>query len=88
MDLVAQVLTNIQFAINEIQDKITTESIKTLDECHKHYLAGLSDALGIISYYANKDLTVGNTYYAVMPQDEATNKVVKMRLYKITQKKI
>ena len=46
----------------------------------------MSDALGIIADYANKDLTVGNTYYVVMPQDEATNKVVKMRLYKITQK--
>ena len=86
MDLVAQVLTNIQFAIKAIQDKITTESVRTLDECHEHYLAGLSDALGIIADYANKDLVVGNTYYVVMPQDEATNKVVQMRLYKITQK--
>lgn len=87
MALVAQVLTNIQFAIKEIQDKITTESARTLDECHEHYLAGLSDALGIIADYANKDLVVGNTYYVVMPQDEATNKVVQMRLYKITQKR-
>lgn len=86
VDLVAQVLTNIQFAIKAIQDKITTESVRTLDECHEHYLAGLSDALGIIADYANKDLVVGNTYYVVMPQDEATNKVVQMRLYKITQK--
>ena len=85
-DLVVQVLTNIQAAIKEIQEKITTESAGTLDECHEHYLAGLSDALGIIADCANKDLTVGNTYYVVMPQDEATNKVVKMRLYKITQK--
>jgi hypothetical protein len=81
------VLTNIQAAIKEIQEKITTESAGTLDECHEHYLAGLSDALGIIADCANKDLTVGNTYYVIMPLDSATNQIIKMRLYKITQKR-
>ena len=87
VDLVVQVLTNIHTAIKTIQDKITTESSKTLDDCHEHYLAGLSDALEIVKDCANNDLVVGNTYYVVMPQDEATNTIVKMRLYKITQKR-
>lgn len=87
MDLVVQVLTNIHTAIKTIQDKITAESSKTLDDCHEHYLAGLSDALEIVKDCANNDLVVGNTYYVVMPQDEATNTIVKMRLYKITQKR-
>ena len=86
VDLVVQVLTNIHTAIKTIQDKITAESSKTLDDCHEHYLAGLSDALEIVKDCANNDLVVGNTYYVVMPQDEATNTIVKMRLYKITQK--
>lgn len=85
--LVVQVLTNIQLAIQQINNRIITEKLNILSEYHEHYIAGLSDALEIITNCANNDLTVGNIYYVVMPQDEATNKIVKMRLYKITQKR-
>lgn len=52
----------------------------------EYYVAGLSDALNIITDCLNKQLMVGSEYYVIMPEDTTTNKVVKMRLYKITQK--
>lgn len=57
------------------------------DNCQEHYVAGLSDALGIIKNHMKDELTVGNTYYVIMPLDSATNQIIKMRLYKITQKR-
>ena len=57
------------------------------DDCQGHYVAGLSDALGIIKNHMKDELTVGNTYYVIMPLDSATNQIIKMRLYKITQKR-
>lgn len=57
------------------------------DDCQEHYVAGLSDALGIIKNHMKDELTVGNTYYVIMPLDSATNQIIKMRLYKITQKR-
>ena len=86
MDLVVQVLTNIQAAIKEIQEKISLEMAGNLNDCQEHYVAGLSDALGIIIEHLKDELEVGKSYYVIMPEDEATNKIVKMRLYKITQK--
>lgn len=57
------------------------------DDCQEYYVAGLSDALGIIKNHMKDELTVGNTYYVIMPLDSATNQIIKMRLYKITQKR-
>lgn len=57
-----------------------------LNECQEHYVAGLSDALGIITEHLKNELEVGKSYYIIMPEDETTNKIIKMRLYKITQK--
>lgn len=57
------------------------------DDCQEHYVARLSDALGIIKNHMKDELTVGNTYYVIMPLDSATNQIIKMRLYKITQKR-
>ena len=57
------------------------------DDCQEHYVTGLSDALGIIKNHMKDELTVGNTYYVIMPLDSATNQIIKMRLYKITQKR-
>lgn len=88
VDSVAQVQTNnINPAIKELQDKITLEMAGVKDNYQEHYVAGLSDALGIIMNHLNKQLTVGSEYYVVMPEDDITNKIVKMRLYKITQKR-
>ena len=58
-----------------------------MNENQEHYVAGLSDALGIITQHLNEQLTVGTEYYVIMPEDSTTNKIVKMRLYKITQKR-
>ena len=85
-DLVAQVQTNLHPAIKELQEKISLEMAGNLNDCQEHYVAGLSDALGIIMNHIKDELEVGKTYYIVMPEDEANNKIVKMRLYKITQK--
>ena len=85
-DLVAQVQTNLHPAIKELQEKINLEMAGIKDEYQEHYVAGLSDALGIITTYLKDELEVGKVYYVIMPEDETTNKVVKMRLYKITQK--
>lgn len=86
-DLVVPVQTNnINPAIKELQDKITLEMAGIKDDNQEHYVTGLSDALGIIMHHLNEQLTVGSEYYVVMPEDAVTNKVVKMRLYKITQK--
>lgn len=74
-------------AIKELQNKITREMAGIKDEYQEHYVAGLSDALGIIMKHLSKQLTVGSEYYVVMPKDDITNQVVKMRLYKITQKR-
>jgi len=87
-DLVAQVQNNnINPAIKELQDKITLEMAGIMNENQEHYVAGLSDALGIITQHLNEQLTVGTEYYVIMPEDSTTNKIVKMRLYKITQKR-
>ena len=77
----------INSAINELQEKIQLEMAGTKDDCQEHYVAGLSDALGIIKNHMKDELTVGNTYYVIMPLDSATNQIIKMRLYKITQKR-
>lgn len=87
-DLVARVQTNcINSAINELQEKIQLEIAGIKDDCQEHYVAGLSDALGIVKSHMKDELTVGNTYYVIMPLDSATNQIIKMRLYKITQKR-
>lgn len=84
----ALVQTNcINSAINELQEKIQLEMAGIKDDCQEHYVAGLSDALGIIKNHMKDELTVGNTYYVIMPLDSATNQIIKMRLYKITQKR-
>ena len=84
----ALVQTNcINSAINELQEKIQLEMAGIKDNCQEHYVAGLSDALGIIKNHMKDELTVGNTYYVIMPLDSATNQIIKMRLYKITQKR-
>lgn len=84
----ALVQTNcINSAINELQEKIQLEMAEIKDDCQEHYVAGLSDALGIIKNHMKDELTVGNTYYVIMPLDSATNQIIKMRLYKITQKR-
>ena len=84
----ALVQTNcINSAINELQEKIQLETAGIKDDCQEHYVAGLSDALGIIKNHMKDELTVGNTYYVIMPLDSATNQIIKMRLYKITQKR-
>ena len=84
----ALVQTNcISSAINELQEKIKIEMAGIKDDCQEHYVAGLSDALGIIKNHMKDELTVGNTYYVIMPLDSATNQIIKMRLYKITQKR-
>ena len=84
----ALVQTNcINSAINELQEKIQREMAGIKDDCQEHYVAGLSDALGIIKNHMKDELTVGNTYYVIMPLDSATNQIIKMRLYKITQKR-
>lgn len=84
----ALVQTNcINSAINELQEKIQLEMAGIKDGCQEHYVAGLSDALGIIKNHMKDELTVGNTYYVIMPLDSATNQIIKMRLYKITQKR-
>jgi len=80
-------LHSVNPAIKELQNKITREMAGIKDSYQEHYVAGLSDALGIIMNHLNKQLTVGSEYYVVMPEDDITNKVVKMRLYKITQKR-
>ena len=85
-DLVARVQTNLYPAIKELQEKISLEMAGNLNDCQEHYVAGLSDALGIIIKHLKDELEVGKSYYVIMPEDEATNKIVKMRLYKITQK--
>ena len=77
----------INSAINELQEKIQLEMAGIKDDCQEHYVAGLSDALGIIKNHMKDELTVGNTYYVIMPLDSATNQIIKMRLYKITQKR-
>ena len=77
----------INSAINELQEKIQLEMAGIKDNCQEHYVAGLSDALGIIKNHMKDELTVGNTYYVIMPLDSATNQIIKMRLYKITQKR-
>ena len=77
----------INSAINELQEKIHLEMAGIKDDCQEHYVAGLSDALGIIKNHMKDELTVGNTYYVIMPLDSATNQIIKMRLYKITQKR-
>lgn len=74
-------------AIKALQDKIALEIKGIVDENQEHYVAGLSDALGIITEYISKELTVGNIYYVIVPKDDISNKIVKMRLYKITLKK-
>ena len=84
----ALVQTNcINSAINELQEKIQLEMAGIKDDCQEHYVAGLPDALGIIKNHMKDELTVGNTYYVIMPLDSATNQIIKMRLYKITQKR-
>lgn len=84
----ALVQTNcINSAINELQEKIQLEMAGIKDDCQEHYVAGLSDALGIIKNHMKDELTVGNTYYVIMPLDSVTNQIIKMRLYKITQKR-
>ena len=84
----ALVQTNcINSAINELQEKIQLEMAGIKDDCQEHYVAGLSDALGIIKNHMKDELTLGNTYYVIMPLDSATNQIIKMRLYKITQKR-
>lgn len=85
-DLVARVQTNLHPAIKELQEKISLEMAGNLNDCQEHYVAGLSDALGIIIEHLKDELEVGKSYYVIMPEDETTNKIVKMRLYKITQK--
>ena len=77
----------INSAINELQEKIQLEMAGIKDDCQEHYVAGLSDALGIIKNHMKDEVTVGNTYYVIMPLDSATNQIIKMRLYKITQKR-
>ena len=77
----------INSAINELQEKIQLEMAGIKDDCQEHYVAGLSDALGIIKNHMKDELTVGNAYYVIMPLDSATNQIIKMRLYKITQKR-
>ena len=77
----------INSAINELQEKIQLEMAGIKDDCQEHYVAGLSDALGIIKNHMKDELTVGNTYYVIMPLDSVTNQIIKMRLYKITQKR-
>ena len=77
----------INSAINELQEKFQLEMAGIKDDCQEHYVAGLSDALGIIKNHMKDELTVGNTYYVIMPLDSATNQIIKMRLYKITQKR-
>ena len=77
----------INSAINELQEKIQLEMAGIKDDCQEHYVAGLSDALGIIKNHMKDELTLGNTYYVIMPLDSATNQIIKMRLYKITQKR-
>ena len=74
-------------AIKELQDKINFEMKGIQNSCQEHYVAGLSDALGIIMNHISKELQVGNIYYVIMPKDDISNKIVKMRLYKITLKK-
>ena len=54
----------INSAINELQEKIQLEMAGIKDDCQEHYVAGLSDALGIIKNHMKDELTVGNTYYA------------------------
>lgn len=73
-------------AVKELQDKINREMAGINDKYQEYYVAGLSDALGIIMKHLNKQLTIGSYYYVIMPKDDVTNKIVKMRLYKITQK--
>jgi hypothetical protein len=80
------VKTNYDPAIKELQEKIKLEMAGIRDSNQEHYVAGLSDALGIIMKHLKNELIVGNTYYIVMPKDDVTNEVVKMRLYKITLK--
>lgn len=84
--LEVQVKTNYDPAIKELQEKIKLEMAGIRDANQEHYVAGLSDALGIIMKHLKNELIVGNTYYIVMPKDDVTNEVVKMRLYKITLK--
>lgn len=74
-------------AIVELQEKIKSEMSGIKDEKQEYYVAGLSDALGIIMDYLEKQLMVGEEYYIVMPDDDVSNKIIKMRLYKITQKR-
>ena len=69
-DLVAQVQTNLHPAIKELQEKISLEMAGNLNDCQEHYVAGLSDALGIIMNHIKDELEVGKTYYVVMPEDE------------------
>lgn len=85
-DLAARVQANLHPAIKELQEKISLEMAGNLNDCQEHYVAGLSDALGIIIKHLKDELEVGKSYYVIMPEDETTNKIVKMRLYKITQK--
>lgn len=73
--------------IVELQEKIKKEISGIKDEKQEYYVAGLSDALGIIMNYLEKQLIVGEEYYVIMPEDDVSNKVIKMRLYKITQKR-
>lgn len=74
-------------AIKELQDKINFEMKGILSSCQEHYVAGLSDALGIIMNHISKELQVGNIYYVIIPKNDISNQIVKMRLYKITLKK-
>lgn len=80
-------VNNLFPAIKELQDKINHEMAGIKDDYQEHYVAGLSEALGVIMYHVSKQLNVGSEYYIVVPADSVSNKVVKMRLYKITQKR-
>lgn len=72
--------------IKELEKKIEIENAGNLDKCQEHYVAGLSDALNMIISHLKDEYIVGNSYYVLMPQDDYLNTIIKMRLYKITQK--
>lgn len=70
-------------AINEIERIILTPAWK--NENDENYRLGMEDALNIILKHCDNGYEVGKTYYVIVKQDEISNTVVRMCLYKICE---
>lgn len=81
--LVVQVRIDVQNAIKEIEDIAIRANKDTSYE--NGYIDGLLEAVEIIKKNCGYDYEIGKSYYVVMPNDDISNEVIKMRLYKITQ---